>query len=302
VFEPTYVYQMLQVIKYDAAFKHGHQEDAEEFLSCLLNGLHEEMVAAANLVLPKEKTPEVSETSSNGPPSEAGSYDADDEQDQWEQVGPKNKSVITRSANFTKSPISEIFGGQIRSILHQSGLKESATLQPFFTLQLDIHAENIWTVKDALDLLVSKEALQGYTSTKTKQEVEASRRITLESLPPVLVLHLKCFVYDKHGGCQKLLKKVEFDTNLEINKDLLSANVRSKYSADQRSYRLAAVVNHHGARAVGGHYSADVFHPGVDGWIRCDDSIIKAVNVQSVLKYSAPRMPYLLYYRRADTC
>ena len=42
-------------------------------------------------------------------------------------------------ANCVDSPISAIFRGQIRSILHQPGLKESATLQPFFTLQLDIH-------------------------------------------------------------------------------------------------------------------------------------------------------------------
>lgn len=85
--------------------------------------------------------------------------------DQWEQVGPRNKSVVTRAvstvnkknsycsvpvfdtvtfhfsfiqADFNRSPTSEIFTGHIRSLLHKQGLKESATLQPFFTLQLDI--------------------------------------------------------------------------------------------------------------------------------------------------------------------
>jgi len=43
-------------------------------------------------------------------------------------------------ADNESSPISAIFRGQICSILHQAGQKESATLQSFFTLQLDVQA------------------------------------------------------------------------------------------------------------------------------------------------------------------
>lgn len=42
--------------------------------------------------------------------------------------------------------------------------------------------------------------------------------MTLEKLPPVLVLHLKRFVYEKTGGCQKLVKNVEYPVDLEISK------------------------------------------------------------------------------------
>jgi len=45
---------------------------------------------------------------------------------------------ISYQASFDRSPISEIFRGQIRNILNRQGVKESATLQPFFTLQLEI--------------------------------------------------------------------------------------------------------------------------------------------------------------------
>lgn len=48
--------------------------------------------------------------------------------------------------------------------------------------------------------------------------MEISRRVTLEELPPVLVLHLKRFVYEKTGGCQKLVKNIEYFVDLEISK------------------------------------------------------------------------------------
>lgn len=49
-------------------------------------------------------------------------------------------------------------------------------------------------------------------------QVEVSRRVTLEKLPPVLVLHLKRFVYEKTGGCQKLVKNIDYPVDLEISK------------------------------------------------------------------------------------
>jgi hypothetical protein len=71
-----------------------------------------------------------------------------------------------------------------------------------------------------LACLVSKEPLTGYICPKTGQEVEASRQTTLEELPPILILHLKCFVYDKSGGCQKLMKRVDFSSDLELSKGI----------------------------------------------------------------------------------
>lgn len=78
-----------------------------------------------------------------------------------------------------------------RSVVYQQNSKESATLQPFFTLQLDIQSEKVRTVQEALESLVARESVQGYT-TKTKQEVRTRSAVT----------HLHCFLHvfwKKHG-------------------------------------------------------------------------------------------------------
>lgn len=58
----------------------------------------------------------------------------------------------------------------------------------------------------------------GPVTQATLSQVEVSRRVTLEKLPPVLVLHLKRFVYEKTGGCQKLVKNIEYPVDLEISR------------------------------------------------------------------------------------
>ncbi|RVE74586.1 hypothetical protein OJAV_G00023020 [Oryzias javanicus] len=299
-FEPTYIYRLLTLIKSSLSEK-GRQEDAEEYLGFTLNGLHEEMLALKKLISPQEeKAP-----TPNGPESQPGveedipDKEEEESDDEWEQVGPRNKISITRQADFVRTPITDIFGGHIRSVVYQQNSKESATLQPFFTLQLDIQSEKIRTVQEALETLVARESVQGYTS-KTKQEIEISRRVTLEELPPVLVLHLKRFVFEKTGGCQKLIKNVDYPVDLEISKDLLSSGVRSKILKGQRTYRLFAVVYHHGNSATGGHYTTDVFHIGLNGWLRIDDQTVKIINQYQVVKQTAERTAYLLYYRRVD--
>ncbi|KAI5101432.1 ubiquitin carboxyl-terminal hydrolase 10 isoform X1 [Silurus meridionalis] len=302
-FEPTYIYKLLTLIKSSLSEK-GRQEDAEEYLGFTLNGLHEEMLALKKLISP----PEEKASTPNGPGSHVGdeepatqreNNEEDGSEDEWEQVGPRNKTSITRQADFIRTPITDIFGGHIRSVVYQQSSKESATLQPFFTLQLDIQSEKIRTVQEALETMVARESVQGYT-TKTKQEIEISRRVTLEELPPVLVLHLKRFVFEKTGGCQKLIKNIDYPVDLEISKDLLSPGVRSKTLKGQRTYRLFAVVYHHGNSATGGHYTTDIFHIGLNGWLRIDDQAVKVINQYHVVKQTAERTAYLLYYRRVD--
>lgn len=71
-------------------------------------------------------------------------------------------------------------------------------------------------MKEALDLLAGRDVLEGVTSSKTNQEVTAWQQVTIEELPVILILHLKCFDY-KQDGCTKILKALEFPVELKID-------------------------------------------------------------------------------------
>ena len=72
------------------------------------------------------------------------------------------------------------------------------------------------TVREALEALISKNQLEGITSSTTNKEVEAWQQVTIEELPYVLILHLKCFDY-KLDGCTKIIKALEFPIDLKID-------------------------------------------------------------------------------------
>lgn len=59
--------------------------------------------------------------------------------DDWQVIyGNRNKGTVTRTTDFGRTPISDIFGGQLRSRVQREGDHSTDVIQPFFTLQLDI--------------------------------------------------------------------------------------------------------------------------------------------------------------------
>lgn len=288
-FEPFYVYTMLKHTSAAGVFSvEGRQEDAEEFLSCLLNGINDEMLELIKLVNNDQKITTDIESNVNHNNGE----------EEWKVMGPKNKGSITRCTEFGRTPLSDIFRGQLRSRVSRAGEQPTDNVQPFFTLQLDI--EKAESVKGALEILVGKDQLEGMTCSKTKQQIEAWKQVTLEELPVILILHLKWFDY-KLDGCSKIVKSVEFPIDLKLDSKFLSPNAVKKLNPKQKHYKLFAVTYHDGKEATKGHYVTDAFHVGYGGWVRYDDSSLKGISESNVLKPTPPRVPYLLYYRRCDT-
>ncbi|XP_066148534.1 ubiquitin carboxyl-terminal hydrolase 10-B [Euwallacea fornicatus] len=278
-FEPTWIYKILHGLQTD--LMEGRQEDAEEFLGCLLNHLSDEMLELKKLVESSEQSPTQNCT------------EEDDES--WQVMGNKNKGSVLRKTEFERTPITDIFGGSLKSRINRMGGFITENTQPFLTLPLNI--EKVKTVREALDALTTKNQLEGLTSSKTNEEVEAWQQVMLDELPVVLILHLKCFDF-KMDGCTKIVKALEFPIDLKIDGKLLSLKTTN---AKEKQYKLFAIVYHDGKEASKGHYVTDAFHVGYSSWLRYDDASVKPVQEEHVLKPQGTRVPYLLFYRRSDT-
>ncbi|XP_076939513.1 ubiquitin carboxyl-terminal hydrolase 24-like [Bidens hawaiensis] len=250
------------------------QEDAQEFLSFIMHQMHDELLKFEG---------KSSNVNGNG-----SSFVSSVEEDDWETVGPKNKSAVTRTQNFVPSELSAIFGGQLRSVVKAAGSKDSATVQPFLLLHLDISHDGVANIEDTLRLYSMPETLDEYRTTSGKAGVVTARKsVNLQTLPKIMILHLKRFGYGTNGST-KLHKSVRFPLELLLSRDLLvSAATKG------RKYTLISSVTHHGREASKGHYTADACYPNQQ-WFRFDDASVTAISKNKVLHDQA----YILFYKR----
>ena len=97
--EPACVFSMLLGLQEDT-FKvvEGRQEDAEEFLTCLLNGLSDEMTEQIKLA--------------GAGPAEQEEQAPEEEGEDWQEVGARGRSCVTRRVAGTDLPVTPIQVGR----------------------------------------------------------------------------------------------------------------------------------------------------------------------------------------------
>ena len=84
------------------------QEDAQEFLSFTMDQLHNELLCL-------EGAGQISASTVNH-------TTVANEDDDWVTVGPKNRTAVVRTHTFNKSALSDIFGGELCSVVKTKGL------------------------------------------------------------------------------------------------------------------------------------------------------------------------------------
>ncbi|KAH9981757.1 hypothetical protein BJV74DRAFT_778415 [Russula compacta] len=301
-FIPTYVYDAMKEKKRFDNMRGGHQEDAEEFFGFYLDTLEEELLTLFASISPSKPT---SATTPKGDEREEESLSGEG----WTEVGKRNKMVLTRTAKSVESPITRIFGGKFRSTLRTPHQRDSIVVEDWRALQLDIQRDSVHTIQDALSYISQPQSVQVGPSGSS----EASQQVLIEALPPILVLHLKRFLYDTAArGVVKVGKPVQFTSELEIPLDIMAPAIRRPTQLPR--YTLYGVLYHHGVSAGGGHYTLDVLHPNRDGgaqgsgsgeaWLHIDDETVSAVRHEDVFgghdnERADDRCAYLLFYRRA---
>ncbi|KAH6915772.1 ubiquitin carboxyl-terminal hydrolase 4 [Coprinopsis sp. MPI-PUGE-AT-0042] len=268
------------------------QHDSQEFLSFLLDGMHEDL----NRVMVQREikvTPEQEAELERLPPMIASDRE-------WRAWRARNDSLIV-----------DYFQGQFRSRLQcLTCQKTSTTYNVFSILQLPIpHSRNSKVpIQKCLDALFNEEVLEkddAWDCPRCKTKRRALKTLSLARLPPILLIHLKRFEANGRFS-DKIDTFVEFpvkglDLTNYMPPPLPPGADKSEIMPlpldDPRvqlppyKYDLYGVTNHYG-NLSSGHYTAYIASRG--GWMLCDDSSIKQTDPKQVVNQKA----YVLFYKR----
>ncbi|XP_018397606.1 PREDICTED: ubiquitin carboxyl-terminal hydrolase 20-like isoform X4 [Cyphomyrmex costatus] len=257
-----------QIQRFAPRFMGYSQQDAQEFLRYLLEGLHED----------------VNRVTTKLPPIHG---DIPDSYTDMQKAVESWKRYL-RSEDST---IVDVFVGQLRSSLRCTSCDHvSVTLDPFWDLSLPIPARS-GTVKlsQCLEHFTKEEVLDGDekpTCSKCQMRRKCTKSFSIQKFPKILVIHLKRFSpMERFRG--KLNVMVDFPlTGLDL----------SAFAAPRVpgcTYNLYGVANHSGT-TYSGHYTAYCKHPYSGEWHEYNDSRVSVVSSRSVVSSEA----YVLFYEQ----
>ncbi|NXW45049.1 UBP2 hydrolase, partial [Nyctiprogne leucopyga] len=259
-----------QIQRYAPRFVGYNQQDAQEFLRFLLDGLHSEVNRV--LVRPRASTDSLDHL-------------PDDE---------KSRQMWRRYQEREDSRIGDLFVGQLKSSLTCSECGYCSTaFDPFWDLSLPIPKKGYGevTLMDCLRLFTKEDVLDGDekpTCCHCKARTRCTKKFSIQKFPKILVLHLKRFS-EARIRTSKLTTFVNFQL-----KDLDLREFASQ-SCNHAIYNLYAVSNHSGT-TMGGHYTAYCKSPISSEWHSFNDSRVTPMSSSHVRSSDA----YLLFYELAS--
>ncbi|KAM6907506.1 ubiquitin carboxyl-terminal hydrolase 2 isoform 2-T2 [Xenentodon cancila] len=260
-----------QIQRFAPKFVGCNQQDAQEFLRFLLDGLHNEV----NRVTIR---PKVS--------AEDFDHLSDDE---------KGKRMWNVYLEREDSKVVDLFVGQLKSSLTCTvcGFR-STVFDPFWDLSIPIaqRSSGEVTLRDCLRLFTKEDVLDGEerpTCNRCKARRKCTKRFSIQKFPQILVLHLKRFS-DSNVRASKLSTFVNFPL-----KDL-DMREFSAEPGEHPVYNLYAVSNHTG-NTLGGHYTAYCRNPALGEWYSYNDSRVSPISSSQVRSSNA----YVLFYELAPS-
>ncbi|KFQ22700.1 Putative ubiquitin carboxyl-terminal hydrolase 50, partial [Merops nubicus] len=218
------------------------QQDAQEFLICVLNELHEALTNSSKrrrLTSAKGSKGSVSET-----------------------------SIITK-----------LFEGQLSYSITCLECKTTIDRPESFTiLSLPVPSKSVCSLQDCLKCFFQQDILtwnnQIHCSSCGKKQ-DAVMNTTLTKTPEIIIFHLKRFEWQGKQR-RKLSTNVHYPlSNLELSP------YSSSLLCEGAEYSLCAVVNHSGF-LENGHYTAFCKRSGPDNWYSFDDAQITKIPKSSV--------------------
>lgn len=128
-----------------------------------------------------------------------------------------------------------------------------------------------------------------------KEPREASLQISFSKLPPIFVIQLQRFAYDRKAQrVQKILKYIEIPFHIALRKDK---------GHKKHKYFLKTVIMHIGKGLEKGHYFALIKYHKI--WVMANDNILSLLTKREVKYYLGPcsdnrncYVPYLLFYEK----
>ncbi|XP_016047511.2 ubiquitin carboxyl-terminal hydrolase 8 isoform X1 [Erinaceus europaeus] len=241
------------------------QQDSQELLLFLMDGLHEDLNKADNRKRHKEENNDHLD-------------DLKAAEHAWQKHKQLNESIIVA-----------LFQGQFKSTVQcLTCHRKSRTFEAFMYLSLPLASTSKCSLQDCLRLFSKEEKLTDnnrFYCSHCRARRDSLKKIEIWKLPPVLLVHLKRFSYDGRWK-QKLQTSVDFPLeNLDLSQYVIGPKNNLK------KYNLFSVSNHYGG-LDGGHYTAYCKNAARQRWFRFDDHEVSDISISSVKSSAA----YILFY------